>query len=149
MIWIFEICKILKTERKKKEWKKEKCSILTTHAKYFIYGYIASDMFMDYKDFDRKTPLPPLHGAFLLFSTKGFPYTHHFTARQHTLDTPAVEQWLVREIAHWVHHVGSILLCVRYWSWWVCAEDVVSTVSMFFVRIYFRGAFHPVLHNWC
>ena len=58
---------------------------LTTHSTHFIYGYMASDIWL-------KTIL--------------IVRMHHPTDRiAHTTSfvTPVVEQWLEREIAQWVH----------------------------------------------
>ena len=50
------------------------------------------------------------HSSHFIYK-QGFFYMHHPTDRIiHTTAfvTPVVEHWLEREIAHWVHHEGSI-----------------------------------------
>ena len=73
---------------------------LTTHSTHFIYGDMASGIYMvkDHSDSERG-------------KQQGLFYMHHPTDRiTHTTAfvTPVVEHWLEREIAQWVHHEGSI-----------------------------------------
>ena len=84
---------------------------LKTHSTHFIYGYMASDMIMNHSDIERGNLLLPIHGLFFPISSKGFFNIHHSTDRivySTAIVTPYMEHWLEREIAHWVHHEGSI-----------------------------------------
>ena len=84
---------------------------LTTHSTHFIYGYMASDIWLRTILIVRKEhPLPP-HRLLLSISSKGFFYMHHPTDRiTHTTAfvTPVVEHWLEREIDQWVHPFDKI-----------------------------------------
>ena len=70
---------------------------LTTHSTHFIYGYMASDIWLRTILIVRKeTRCRPI----------GYFYMHHPTDRiTHTTAfvTPVVEHWVEREIAQWVH----------------------------------------------
>ena len=65
---------------------------LTTHSTHFIYGYMASDIWVkDHSDSEKGNPVPP-------HRQQGFFYMHHPTDRiAHTTAfvTPFVEHWLV------------------------------------------------------
>ena len=75
-------------------WEREReMFYLTMHSTHFIYGYMASDIWLR---------------TILIVKRKhqGFFYMHHPTDRiTHTTAfvTPVVEHWLEREIAQWVH----------------------------------------------
>ena len=78
---------------------------LTTHSTHFIYGYMASDMWLRTILIVRKETRCR-HIGYSYRLTAGFFYMHHPTDRiTHTTAfvTPVVEHWLEREIAQWVH----------------------------------------------
>ena len=78
---------------------------LTTHSTHFIYGYMASDIWLRTILIVRKeTRCHHIGYSFRL--TARFFYMHHPADRiAHTTAfvTPVVEHWLEREIAQWVH----------------------------------------------
>ena len=77
---------------------------------FYLQLYGVRYMVKDHSDFERGNPLPP-HGLLFPISSKVFFYMHHPRDRiTHTTGfvTPVVDHWLEREIAQWVHHVGSI-----------------------------------------
>ena len=83
---------------------------LTTHSTHFIYGYMASDIWLRTILIVRKETCCRHIGYPFRLAVRAF-YMHHPTDRiTHTTAfvTPAVEHWLEREIAQWVHHEGSI-----------------------------------------
>ena len=74
---------------------------LTTHSTHFIYGYMASDIWLRTILIEKGNPLPP-HRLLLSINSKGSFYMHHTTDRiTHTTAfvTQVVEHWLEREIA--------------------------------------------------
>ena len=79
---------------------------LTTHSTHFIYGYMASDIWLRTILIVRKeTRCRHIGYSFRLPAMFVF-YMHHPTDRiVHTTAfvTPVVEHWLEREIAQWVH----------------------------------------------
>ena len=91
-------------EMLQKEGRKE-MFYLMMHSTHFIYGYMASDIWLslkDHSDSEKGNPLPPHRELF----QQGFFYMHHPTDRiAHTTAfvTPVMEHWLEREIAQWVH----------------------------------------------
>ena len=76
---------------------------LTTHSTHFIYGYMASDIWLRTILIVRKeTRCRHIGYSFRL----GLFYMHHPTdsiAHTTAFVTPVVEHWLEREIAQWVH----------------------------------------------
>ena len=101
----------------KKEGRKEML-YLTTHSTHFIYGYMVSDHKKNHSDSEKENPLPP-HRLLFPISSKGYFYMHHPTYRiTHTTAfvTPVVEHWMEREIAHSVHHEGSIRRPIAPWA---------------------------------
>ena len=99
---------------------------LTTHSTHFIYGYMASDMVKDHSDSEKGNPLPP-HGLLFPINSKSYFICRiaHTTAfvtpvvglsfrlaawdiPYHGFCKPLLEHWLEREIAYWLHQVGSI-----------------------------------------
>ena len=80
---------------------------LTTHSTHFIYGYMASDIWLRtivIVTREKGNPLPPLR-LLLSINSKGSllcTIPHRIT---HTMAfvTPVVEHWQEREIAQWVH----------------------------------------------
>ena len=82
---------------------------LTTYSTHFIYGYMASDIWLRTILIVRKETRCRHIGYFLRLTAKVF-YMHHPTDRiAHTTAfvTPVVEYWLEREIAQWVHHMND------------------------------------------
>ena len=71
---------------------------LTTHSRHFIYGYMASDIWLRTILIMRKET-----------RCRHIGYSFRLTARVHlyahttAFVTPVVEHWLKREIAQWVH----------------------------------------------
>ena len=85
---------------------------LMTHLTHFIlqlYG-IGHIMVKDHSDSERGNPLPPHRLLFPISSKGSFICTTTTDKIAHTTAfvTLAVEHWLEREIAQWVHHEGSI-----------------------------------------
>ena len=82
---------------------------LTTHSTHFVYGYIASDIWLRTILIVRKeTRCRHMGYSYRLTALTVLFYMHHPTARiAHTTAfvTPVVEHWLEREIAQWVHHM--------------------------------------------
>ena len=79
---------------------KDKVFYLTTHSTHFIYGYMASDIWLRTILIVRKETCHHHIGY------SGFFYMHHPTdGITHTTAfvTPVVEHWLEREIVQWVH----------------------------------------------
>ena len=74
---------------------------LTMHSTHFIYGYIASDIWL--RTNEKGNPLPP-HRLLLSINSKGsFICTiPHRISHATAFVTPVVEHWLEREIAQWV-----------------------------------------------
>ena len=90
---------ILQCEERERE---REMFYLTTHSTHFIYGYMASDIWLRTILIVRKETCCRHIG----YSYRGFFYMHHPTDRiTHTTAfvTPVVEHWLEREIAQWVH----------------------------------------------
>ena len=87
-----------------KEGRKE-MFYLTTYSTHFIYGYMASDIWLRTILIVRKeTCCHHIGYSFLL--TARVLYMHHPNDRiAHTMAfvTPVMEHWLEREIAQWVH----------------------------------------------
>ena len=78
---------------------------LTTHSTHFIYGYMASDIWLRTILIVRKETRC-CHIGYSYRLTARFFYMHHPTDRiTHTTAfvTPVVEHWLEREIVQWVH----------------------------------------------
>ena len=74
---------------------------LTTHSTHFIYGYMASDIWLRTILIVRKETHCRHIGYSYRLTAKGFFYMHHPTDRiAHTMafDTPVVEHWLERDI---------------------------------------------------
>ena len=80
---------------------------LMTHSTHFIYGYMASDIWLRTILIVRKeTRCRHIGYSYRLTARVLFFYMHHPTDRiTHTTAfvTPVVEHWLEREIAQWVH----------------------------------------------
>ena len=78
---------------------------LTTHATHFIYGYMASDIWLRTILIVRKETRCRHIGYSFRLAARVL-YMHHPTDRiAHTMAfvTPVMEHWLEREIAQWVH----------------------------------------------
>ena len=77
---------------------------LTTHSTHFIYGYLASGIWLRTIQIARGNPLPP-HGLLFPISSKGSFICTIPDRIAHTTAfvIPVVEHWLEREIAQWVH----------------------------------------------
>ena len=78
---------------------------LTTHSTHFIYGYMASDIWLKTILIVRKET-PCRHIGYTFRVAARVFYVHHPTDRiAHTTAfvTPVVELWLKREIDQWVH----------------------------------------------
>ena len=78
---------------------------LTTHSTHFIYGYMASDIWLRTILIVRKETHCH-HIGYSYRLTARFFYMHHPTdriTRTTAFVTPVVEHWLEREIAQWVH----------------------------------------------
>ena len=81
---------------------------LTTHSTHFIYGYMASDIWLRTILIVREETRCRHIGY--SFRLARFFYMHHSTDRiAHTTAfvTPVVEHWLEREIAQWVHPMND------------------------------------------
>ena len=78
---------------------------LMTHSTHFIYGYMASDIWLRTILIVRKDTRCCHIGYYYRLAARVL-YMHHPTDRiTHTTAfvTPVVEHWLEREIAQWVH----------------------------------------------
>ena len=85
-------------------WERE-MFYLTTHSTHFIYGYMASDIWLRTILILRKETRCH-HIGYSYRLTARVLHMHHPTDRiTHTTAfvTPVVEHWLEREIAQWVH----------------------------------------------
>ena len=94
-----------KSERKNRNLGEREMFYLTTHSTHFIYGYMASDIWLRTILIVRKETCCR-HIGYSYRLTQGFFYMHHPTDRiTHTTAfvTPVVEHWLEREIAQWIH----------------------------------------------
>ena len=85
---------------------------LTTHSTHFIYGYMASDIWLkDHSYSEKGNPLPP-HRLLLSINRQGFFYMHHPTDRiAHTTAfvTPVVDHAL-NTFYLLLHGVGHIMV---------------------------------------
>ena len=93
----------------KEEGRKEKFYI-TTHSIHFIYGYMASDIWLRAILIVRKdTRCSHIGYSFrlaarvLLYALSNRHYPTDRIAHTTTFVTPVVEHWLEREIAQWIH----------------------------------------------
>ena len=94
-----------------------------------LYG--VRHMVKDHSDSERGNPLPS-HRLLFPINSKVFFYMHHPTDRiTHTTAfvTPFVEHTLVREIAQWVHHEGSIRRPIAPWANALTMELRLAPVS--------------------
>ena len=95
---------------------REEMFYLTTNSTHFIYGYMASDIWLRTIQIAREgNPLPP-HGLLFPISSNGsFISTDRIT---HTTAfvAPVVQHWLEIEIALWFHHEGSIRRAIAPWA---------------------------------
>ena len=149
---------------------------LTTHSTHFIYGYMASDIYMvkDQSDSERGNPTTP-HWLLFPINSKGYFICNIPTDRiAHTTAfvTPVVEHWLEREIGQWVHpmkdrsddpsHHEQTLLPGSYISLFTdkgagrSSEVERSLMVRWVVGSILHGvdplsyfSFHPVFHDWC
>ena len=78
---------------------------LTTHSTHFIYGYMASDIWLRTILIVRKETCLPPHRLLLSIDSKGSFICTIPDRITHTTAfvTPVVEHWLEREIAQWVY----------------------------------------------
>ena len=84
---------------------------LTTHSTHFIYGYMASYIWLRTIQIEREeTRCRHYIGYSFRLTARGFYMLHPTDRIAHTtvFITPVVEHWLEREITQWVHHEGSI-----------------------------------------
>ena len=95
-----------KEEEEIKKEREREMFYLTTHSTHFIYGYMASDIWLSTILIVRKETRCRHMGYYFRLAAMVFLYMHHPTDRiTHTTAfvTPVVEHWLEREIAQWVH----------------------------------------------
>ena len=86
--------------------RRKKMFYLTTHSTHFIYGYMASDIWLRTILIVRKETRCRHIGYSFRLTTRVLLYTSHPTDKiAHTTAfvTPVVVYWLEREIAQWVH----------------------------------------------
>ena len=78
---------------------------LTTHSTHFIYGYMASDIWLSTILIVRKETRCRHMGYSFRLTARVILYAHPTDRITHTTAfvTPVVEHWLEREIAQWVH----------------------------------------------
>ena len=78
---------------------------LTTHSTHFIYGYMASDIWLRTILIVRKETRCCHIGYSYRLTARVLLYapSHRQDNTYHGLVTPVVEHWLEREIAQWVH----------------------------------------------
>ena len=97
--WPYLPTKLFKTYS---ELREREMFYLTMHSTHFIYGYMASDIWLRTILIVRKET----HCR-----QQGFFYMHHPTDRityTTAFVTPVVEHWLEREIAQWVHPMKNL-----------------------------------------
>ena len=78
---------------------------LTTHSTHFIYGYMASDIWLRTILIVRKETRCRHIGYSYRLTARVLLYapSHRQDNTYHAFVTPVVEHWLEREIAQWVH----------------------------------------------
>ena len=78
---------------------------LTTHSTHFIYGYMASDIWLRTILIARKETRCRHMGYSFRLAARVLLYapSHRQDSTYHGFVTPVVEHWLEREIAQWVH----------------------------------------------
>ena len=78
---------------------------LTTHSTHFIYGYMASDIWLRTIQIVRKETRCHHIGYSYRLTARVLLYAPYHDRIAHTTAfvTPVVEHWLEREIAQWVH----------------------------------------------
>ena len=77
---------------------------LTTHSTHFIYGYMASDIWLRTILIVRRETRCRHIGYSFRLAARVLLYAHHTDRITHTTTfvTPVVEHWLEREITQWV-----------------------------------------------
>ena len=81
---------------------------LTTHSTHFIYGYMASDIWLMTILIVREETCCRHIGYSFRLAARVLLHVQDKIAHTTAVVTPVVEHWLEREIAQWVHHEGSI-----------------------------------------
>ena len=91
---------------------------LTTHSTHFIYGYMASDIWLRTILIVRRNPQPPHRLLFPISSKSSFRIDRiaHTTA----FVTPVVEHWLEREIASNFVNAQNIVVIKLTEFYWFC-----------------------------
>ena len=117
-------------ERTKRERERE-MFYLTTHSTHFIYGYMASDIWLRTILIVREGYTRCRHNigyiSYRLTARSSFICIHHYRQDStHTTAfvTPVMEHWLKREIAQWVHPMkdrsddplSPWARCSTYWA---------------------------------
>ena len=88
---------------------------LTIHSTHFIYGYMASDIWLRTILIVRKETHYCHIGYSLRLTARVLLYASSHR-QDNTFVTPVVEHCLEREIAQWVHHEGSIRRPIEPWA---------------------------------
>ena len=89
----------------KKREREREMFYLTTHSTHFIYGYMASDIWLRTILIVRKETRCRYIGYSFRLTARVLLYAPSHSRIKHTTAfvTPVVEHWLEREIAQWVH----------------------------------------------
>ena len=127
---------------------------LTTHSTHFIYGYMASDIWLRTILIVRKETRCH-HIGYSYRLTARVLFMHHPTDRiTHTTAfiTPVVEHWLEREIAQWVHpmkdrsddpshHERTLYL-------WATSRSSLSSKTKFYLEANVRVVSFKIDYKW-
>ena len=91
---------------------------LTTHSTHFIYGYMASNIWLRTILIVRKETRCCHIGYSFRLTSRVLLYapSHIRIAHATAFITPVVEHWLTREIAQCIHHEGSIRRPIAPWA---------------------------------
>ena len=103
----------------REEGKKEMFLFNDALNKLYLRLYGVSHIVKYHSDSEKENPLPPLHGLLFPITSKGSFFIPHPTDRivyTTASVTPVVKHWLVREIAQWVLHEGSIRRSIAPWA---------------------------------
>ena len=111
---------------------------LTTHSTHFIYGYMASDIWLRTILIVRKKT-----------RCRHIGYSYRLTARvvlyapSHRQDSTAVKHWLEREIAQWVHPMKDRSDDPSHHERTLLPRSYISLLELHRVNWYSRDNFNP------
>ena len=104
----YEALSVTRNSSREREREREReMFYLTTHSTHFIYGYMASDIWLRTILIVRKETRCRHIGYSYRLTARVLLYALFIGSITHTTAfvTPVVENWLEREIAQWVHHM--------------------------------------------